>query len=204
MAQIISEDYRVNEKGHLVPIDKISSFDLAQDKVVIELAQKAKDLQRYMREVKQDMFERVAQVIKESAEEHGVEIGGEKGNTTLYSFDRRYKVLRHNQDRVSFDATLITAKALLDEYLSELAENSDDNNIRAIITEIFDMDKEGHINHSRMAELCRISIEDDRWKKAIEIIGKSRQVVGKASYVRVYERDDKGNYQLINLDIAKV
>lgn len=66
------------------------------------------------------------------------------------------------------------------------------------------MDHQGNIRIGQVLQLRRLQIEDDRWQRAMVAIGEAVQVVGSKSYVRIYERDDKGTYQPVTLDMAGV
>jgi hypothetical protein len=59
-----------------------------------------------------------------SAEQYQAQIGGKKGNLTLYSFDGRYRIQRANQDRITFDERLQAARVLIDECLTDWTEGA--------------------------------------------------------------------------------
>ena len=58
---------------------------------------------------------------------------------------------------------------------------------------------------SRILGLRAIKVEDDeRWDQAMKALTDSMQVVYSKSFIRVYEKDEYGEFQPIPLDIAKV
>ena len=66
------------------------------------------------------------------------------------------------------------------------------------------MDKEGNISTARVLGLRRLAIDDAKWRRAMDALSDSLQVHTSKAFVRVYRRDTAGEYQLINLDVAKV
>jgi len=200
---LIPAGYRQDAKGNLVPEKNIRAIDQARDELVGELASEAKRLHALLAAFKLRAHADIAAFVQLSAEQYRVVIGGKKGNVTLLTFDGRYKIIRQIQESIRFDERLQAAKALIDACLVEWTEGASPE-IRAIINDAFRMDHQGNIRTGQVLQLRRLQIEDDRWQRAMVAIGEAVQVVGSKSYVRIYERDDKGTYQPITLDMAGV
>ena len=62
----------------------------------------------------------------------------------------------------------------------------------------------GNIRTGSVLGLRRLEINDLRWQEAMRAISEAVQVTSSKTYLRLYERDDKGAYQPISLDIASV
>lgn len=199
----IPDGFRMNAKGHLVPINTIKPIDILRDETVIDMVQKAINLQQQLKAVKMQIFQQFEDFIQVSAQDYDTKIGGEKGNTTLYSFDGKYKIQFAIQDNLVFDERLQVAKALVDECLHEWTADSNDN-IKAIINNAFQVDKEGKINTRRVLGLRSLNIDDDKWKKAMQAIADATQVISSKEYIRFYQRDEHGKYQAISLDFANI
>ena len=196
--------YMENAQGHLVPVDAIKPIDLARDNLVREIVGKAKTLSDLIAAFKGATFGDFAAFVQLSAEQYQVKIGGKKGNITLLSYDGRYKVQRAIAESITFDERLQAAKALIDECITDWAQSSRPE-IKVLVSDAFQVDKEGNINTGRVLGLRRLEIGDDRWRRAMQAIGEAFQVVGSKSYIRVYERDEvSGEYRAIPLDIAAV
>lgn len=194
--------YLENASGHLVPIDKVRPIDLARDELVREIVEKAKALSANIGEFKVATFADIAAFVQLSAEQYGAKIGGNKGNVTLLSYDGRYKVQRAISETISFDERLQAAKALIDECITDWAASSRPE-IKVLVGDAFQVDKNNNINTGRVLGLRRLDIQDERWLRSMQAIGEALQVVGSKSYVRVYERvGDTGEYRSIPLDIA--
>lgn len=199
----IPDGYRLNDKGHLIPVDKIKEIDLLRDETVIKLVQKALELQSIMISIKDILFDEFNGFIELSAKEYDTHLGGKKGNVSLMSFDGRYKVQMAISDNLVFDERLQVAKSLIDECLHEWTKDSNDN-IKAIIDNAFAVDKEGKINIRRVLSLRNLNIIDDKWLKAMSAISDATQVISSKEYIRFYERDEHGKYNQISLDFANL
>ena len=191
-------------QGRLVPESKVKAIDLLRDQTVREIVKKAKATSAVLRDFKVATFSDISAFIQASAEQYAVNIGGDKGNVTLYSFDGRYKVMRAIHENIKFDERVMAAKALIDECITAWSEGSSDE-IKVLINDAFRVDKEGEVSANRVLGLRRLNIKDPKWCSAMEAIADSFVVVGSRSYVRVYERiGDTNQYQSIPLDVAGV
>lgn len=199
----IPEGYVMNVKGHLVPQSSVKEIDKLRDDVVKKMVEKSKELNQVMRDTKEVMFSEFENFVAVSAQEYDTKIGGEKGNTSLFSYDGQYKVQLAVNDNIVFDERLQVAKSLIDECLNEWTADSNDN-IKALIGNAFQVDKEGKINTRRVLGLRSLKISDPKWLKAMEAISESIQVISSKEYIRVYERDEHGKYQQIPLDFSNV
>lgn len=195
--------YRQDMKGRLVPETQIKAIDIERHDLVERLIGIAKVEQEKLREFKTLVFADIAAFVQLSAEQYEVQIGGSKGNVTLYSFDGRFKIVRQCQDYIRFDERLQAAKALIDECISEWAADSN-SKIKTLIGDAFQVDKEGKISTGRVLSLRRLSIDDEKWLQAMRAIGDSIIVTDSKDYVRFYERDSEGKYQAISLDFANI
>lgn len=200
---VIPDGYRLNEKGHLIPVDKIKEVDLLRDETVNKLIGHAKMLQTHMAKIKDILFDEFNGFVELSAAEYDTKLGGKKGNVSLMSFDGRYKVQIAISDNLVFDERLQVAKSLIDECLRDWTKDSNDN-IKAIIDNAFAVDKEGKINIRRVLALKNLKISDKKWLKAMQAISDAQQVVSSKEYIRFYERDEYGKYSQISLDFANI
>lgn len=64
--------------------------------------------------------------------------------------------------------------------------------------------KKGNISTTRVLGLRRLQITDEKWQRAMDALSDSLQVHISKPFVRVYRRGEDGEYQLMNLDVAKV
>lgn len=200
----IPEGYMQDAKGALWPKDTMREIDLLRDDLVREIVSRAKAQSELLAQFKAGVFGDIESFIQLSGEKYGVKMGGIKGNVSLLSFDGRYKVQRAVAESLAFDERLQVAKELIDQCIHEWSQGSR-SEIRALINDAFQVDKEGRVNSARILSLRRLDIADEKWNKAMQAIGESIQVAGSKTYFRVYERvGDTDQYRPISLDIAAV
>lgn len=198
------DGYKKNAMGHLVPVEQIQPIDLARDELVMEKAAKIKFAQEQLRQLKAEIMGDISAFVSLAAEKYDAQVGGQKGNVTLMSFDGRFKLRRQISENLSFDERLQAAKALIDECIREWTQGSR-TELQALINDAFQVDKEGRINTGRILGLRRLNIDDDRWHRAMEAISDSLQVTGTTAYFRLYERVGNGDrYVSVPLDMASV
>ena len=199
----IPDGFRQDSKGRLVPENTIKPIDLVRDDLVMDLCGGAKEAQERLKKFKAIAFGDIGAFVDMSLERFDVQIGGNKGNITLYSFDGKYKIVRQVQDTLRFDERLQAAKILIDECIQSWSADSNDN-LKALILDAFQVDKEGKNSTGRVLGLRRHDFDDPKWLEAMDAIAESINIVDSKRYVRFYERDNEGKYQAISLDFANV
>ena len=200
----VPEGCMQNAPWRLVPVDTIKDIDLSRNDFVIEYIEKAEEIQKTLRDFKMAALGDIGAFIDLSAERYHVNIGGKKGNVTLTSFDGRYRVQRAIAEKIAFDERIQAAQALIDQCKARWAEGSR-NEVKVLIEDAFQVDKEGKISADRVLRLRRHKFDDPEWKQAMEAIADAIQVTGSKTYVRFYKRsgpDEK--WEAISLDISKL
>lgn len=194
--------YRVNNCGHMVPVESIKAIDLLRDDTVTRIIKDALDVQKQMRLFKRKALDDITTFVAVSAEQYGLKWGGKKGNLNLVSYDGKYKVLLAISDSLTFDERLQIAKQLVDECIHEWTADSNAN-IKALVEHAFQTDKQGNINTARIFSLMRLKIDNAKWQEAMNALKDSIQITSTSQYLRLYERvGDNGKYQQISLDMA--
>ena len=200
----IPPGYWQDASGNLIPESKVKDIDKLRHQVVTDLCHMAKQRRDGLAEFKAKAMQEVAALVATSMEQYGVKTGGEKGNVTLTSFDGKFKLVRQMQDRLVFGEQLLAAKALIDECVQAWSKDANDN-IRALVNDAFQTDKESKINTGRVLGLRSLDIQDEAWKQAMQAIADSTKTASTTPYVRFYERDEgTGEYRAISLDVAAV
>lgn len=196
-----TDDYMRDACGNLIAKENVKDIDLARHALVREIALKAKGVSAAIAEFKGDAMGDIDAFVDLSAERYDVKLGGKKGNVTLDTFDGQYRIERQISEHLTFDEGLQAAKALIDECLREWTQDGNAN-VRTLVDHAFRVDKKGKLNTGAILALRRLKIDDERWNRAMAAIGDSIKVIGSCVYVRVYERDANGKYNLIPLDMA--
>lgn len=198
----IPKGYWRDANGSLVPISKIKDIDKDRHQCVTALSEAAKNASASLVAFKLSAMQAVNEFVERSLAQYEVKHGGKKGNITLVSFDGRYKIVRSMQDAVTFDERLQAAKALIDECVKTWSKGSNDN-IKVLVNNAFQVDKQGSVNTGRILNLRTLKIDDEKWLRAMQAIGDSMKVASTKPYIRFYELDPRsGDYAPISLDVA--
>lgn len=195
--------YMKDAQGNMIPVKNIAPIDIERDKMVNMIIPKAKRLSGDLKKFKHDTHVALKKFIEAAAKNYGAPVGGrKKGNLSLTSFDGQFMVKYAVSDRITFNEGLQIAKTLIDECLSDWTKRADEN-IRILIMNAFDVDKEGKLNKEKILSLKKYKINDRRWQKAMVAIDESIQIVDSAWYIRVYEKNEMtGKYEILSLDMA--
>lgn len=189
-------------KGRMVPVAAIKPVDLLMDQLTRELIEEARAVYALVSDFKARTFERVAEFRALVAQDFDAKVGGDKGNVQLLTFDGRQRVQVAVSDLIEFGPELEVAKGLIDEYLTELVTDSSVE-LRALVSQIFSVEKKGQINRSDLIMLTRMNVPDPRWIKAVAAIHEATRIVGSRVYARYYERPvPTARWNAINADSA--
>lgn len=199
----IPEGYRKNASGDLVLLSNIKEIDLLRDELVNSIAARALEKSGELSLFRTTVMDEIRSFVQTSADRFRAKMGGAKGNVTLFSFDGRFKVQMASQDYIAFDERIHAAKVLIDKCIKKWSEGSDVK-IMALVNDAFQVDQAGNISIRRVLSLRQLDINDRDWKNALDAISESIKVIGSKSYIRVYERDENGEYRPIALDVASV
>ncbi len=200
----LPEGYWENAQGALVPEANIKEIDKLRDQTVRRIWALAEQLHQEMQKFKAQAFTDVAAFVQISADQYGAKIGGTKGNVQLLTFDGRLKIQCNIAERIIFDERLQAAKHLIDECLKEWTADGRDE-IKAIISSAFNVDKKGEISTTKILGLKRIEINHPKWLEAMQAITDSIGIAGSKSYLRFYKRNDEtGEYAPMSLDLATI
>lgn len=198
------KDLLKDHKGRYIPRQMVKEIDLLRDELVLQLVEAAEQLKETIANFKAKAFRDIYAFVELSLEKYDTKMGGQKGNLSLLSFDGSKRINVAIQECMVFDERLQAAKSLIDECFKDWLEGGKQE-LRAVVMDAFDVDKQGNVNVKKILSLRRIHIEDDRWKRAMEAISDSLQVVGSKSYIRIYQKiDNTAEYVQIPLDIASI
>lgn len=197
------DGYMKDSKGRLVPVEQVSEYDRLMDQFVRENVQNARAQRNNLMQFKQRAFDDCYAFLDMLAERYQRAPGGKKGNITFSTFDGSEAIRIKVQDSLAFGPELQVAKEIIDECISEWAQGANEN-LRAIVLDAFEVDKEGKLSVTRILSLRRIKIQDERWIKAMDIIADSLRINVSKTYINFLEKDSSGKLVNISLDIAAI
>jgi len=195
------QEFMTDSMGRQVPIKMVKEIDILRDQVVRRIADEAREIKSVLGEFKSRIRDDILDFVKKSAKDYGVEWGGKKGNISLTSYDGQFKLIIAMNDNITFDERLQVARDLIGKCLTKWSKGARDE-IRVLVNDAFQVDKQGKISTARVLGLRRLDIQDADWQKAMTAITESVHITGTKQYLRIYERDANGEYQMIPLDVA--
>lgn len=200
--QVGGKPYMRSTKGHLVPVESISPVDLLMDEMVRKIHGYAEALSAQVARFKQHTADDIYGFMALLAQEYDIVRGGPKGNVTFQSFDGLLRVSVQTAERVTFGPELQAAKALVDACLLDWSAESGAE-LRTIVQNAFNVDKQGDVSPARMFSLLRYRIEDERWKRAMKAVTDSIRPIGTKEYFRFHRRESaSAPWQLVTIDLA--
>lgn len=200
----MSKQFMTDAQGRQVPVSMIKKFDLKRHDLVCSIMQRAFAERERLAEFKQQVWEEIQSFVDESAKDSGAKkLGGKKGNITLTSFDGRYKLIVAVNDGILFNEKLQIAKQLIDECIGKWSKNARPE-LKVLVDDAFNVGKNGLVSTGKVLGLRRLNITDATWRRAMDAITESIQVVSSKTYMRFYERQDDESYKQIPLDVASL
>jgi hypothetical protein len=165
----------------------VKEEDLKKNDLVNSLFKAAREMSETLIAFKRDVLAEILHFNEELSEKYGIKYGGRKGNISLVSFDGLTRITLAVAEPISFNEKLQLAKQVIDECLTEWSSDSRPE-VRAVIEGAFQTDKQGGINTARILGLRKLAIEDEKWQKAMRLIGESMETVTTKEYVRFHSR----------------
>jgi hypothetical protein len=203
-AQGVPDGFMEDAAGRLVPIANIKPEHLLENELVRELHAEAEAVKRALADFKARAFARVYAYMQLLEQQYGSKRGGKKGNLTLSSYDGALRVQVAVGEYISFGPELQVAKQLVDDRLRAWSEGANAN-LCTIVTDAFQVDKEGKVNADRILSLRRLSIEDETWQRAMQAISDAIRVTRSKEYIRFHARlAPHQDHVMVPLDIARV
>ena len=195
--------YMENSIGHLVPDRLVAPLDRKRDAVVRRVVKEGMELSAALAAYRRSAAEACETFLQESAAKYDTQLGGEKGNVTLSSYDGRLRLSLATYDRMTFDERLQIAKTLIDECVKKWTRNTR-KEPRALIEAAFQVDKKGRLDPHRLLALRKLNIQDEQWCKAMTALSDSIQLSRSKQYLRLQRRKGDGGYENIPLSLASV
>lgn len=186
--------------GNLIRLSNIHEAEILEHDLVLSIACIWETLAGKLERFKTYCFEDVTTLIDLLFEKHNARRGGSEGNITLTTYDRRWKLIIAIQRRITLAPEVMAAKAKMLEAAKEMApENSAD--LETIITATFTQ-VDGQVRVAEVLRLCNFKYSNKKWNEAIEIVRSAIEVIGKKKQIRLYRRNDQGQYDAVPLNIA--
>lgn len=196
----------IDAKGRPVPLAHIDQYQRKSDTLVTRIMRSTHKQKLQLAKHKQLTLEQVVALREWAAEQAGVKLS-QHGGYVITDFARLNKVEIKVQAYMELDGRVENAVALLYELVEEESKKSDSNIMRAIVDGLFHVDRgREKLDVKRAIELKQHKVKDPsgRWKKAMDIINDSLQVVGRKAHVLYYSREhSEAEWQSVVLNINR-
>jgi hypothetical protein len=185
-----------NALGQDVPVELVKPVDKLRDELVREIYAGYSRLAEEAGALKETTRNDIEAFLEISASRYGEDLGGKKGNVTIYSYDGGLKVVRSMRAQMVFDEGLDTAKRLIDQCLTDWTAGGREE-VRMIINRAFRPNALGRVNTSAVLALRALAINDERWIRAMSAITDSLRAMNSQEAILVYRRLDDGSWERV-------
>lgn len=211
------EGYMRDHLGRLWPVGQVKPLVQQRDVLVRDLCARARALADQAAQAKRAFLDDMTAHIALAGEYLGVELSGDRGSLALTSFDGLLKVERTTSPRLTVAPEEILAaeqevRGLVDALITDLEAagsgaggGTNAAALRAIVGRAFRRNGSGQIVLSRLLDFAALQIDDERWRRAQQIIRGAVTVDDTVTYWRAYERADPlHKWRQIELDFSRV
>jgi hypothetical protein len=207
--QTSKDKFWVDESGNSIPYARLTALERKREKTAYALLQEAKFASLQLQEFKSKVADVCNEILDETMEEYKVkskkDSKASKGNFSFFNFDRSIKVVVKVNEQIVFDDLLLkAAKEKLDEFLGRAVTSSNDY-IKEMVLDAFET-RGGKVDTKKVLSLIRYKskINDALFNEAIDLIERGITKPSSKTYYQIFERNEDGSYDAINLDFAAI
>lgn len=196
----------IDEAANAIPYDRVKKSERLNEKLLAGLAKRAIALNADLKGFKSLLIQKVDEMYDAFVAENGGKAPGKgKGGITLWNFDRTIKVELKINEQIEFDENFITlAKDKLDELLKDGLEGAADF-VKPLVMDAFKTSG-GRLDTKRVLGLRRYAdrVTDSRYAEAMGLIDKAIRKPKSKEYMQVWVKDEKGEYQDVQLNFSAI
>lgn len=204
MIQKVKEGKWKDETGNNIPLCYITAGNRYKERAAGSLLKDAKSINTKLSDFKAKIKELCDGVYRKMLEENNAKEAS-KGNYTWFSFDRSVKIEVTKSERIDFDDITIEAcKQKLDEFLDKNLDAKQEF-VKQIVTDAFSTSK-GKLDSKKVMSLLkyRQQIKSALFQEALNLMEKSIRRPDSKLYFRIWDRDESGEYNLIDLNFSSI
>jgi len=194
----------VDETGMTIPFSRINKVERLMERESASLLRDAKNINSKLTDYKKSMQAICKNVYEEFMTSKGGNVES-KGNFTWFSFDRSIKVEVAVSERVTFDdLTIKVAQERLNQFLSETVDSKFDF-VKDLVQEAFSTSR-GKLDAKKVMSLLkyRERINHPLFHEAATLIEQSIRRPDQKTYFRIWEKDELGEYKVIELNFSNI
>jgi hypothetical protein len=195
-----------DESGMRIPVKRITASERKRERALADQAKKAIALNATLIAFKTGLEKTANELYQDFLIENDGKIGKNVGNVTLYNFDKSIKLVVKIGERISLDENFVNlAKAELDEMFAEYTVEGQDSFITDLVQAAFETSG-GKLDYKKILSLRKHASrsKNKHWEKAMGYIDKSFSKMYTKAYHQIWIRDEKGEYQAVQLNFVDV
>ena len=193
-----------DESGSQIPFNRTTNLERLKERNADRIIKSAIKINKELNEFKQMIRQLCEEIFTMAMTQNGTE-KATKGNYTWYNFDHSLKIEVAISDRIQFDELNIkSAKELFDQFLMESIDPKVDF-IRELINEAFST-SHNKLDAKKIMSLLkyRSKIADVRYQEAVKLIEQGIRRPDSKTYFRIWQKDEDGKYQNIDLNMSSI
>ena len=193
-----------DETGVEIPYNRTTPLERLKEKNAQSILTSAIKLNKGLSEFKDTMRRLCDAIFTQAMAQNGTQKAS-KGNFTWYNFDRSIKIEVSISDRIQFDDLNIkSAKALFDEFLNDSIDPKIEF-VKELINDAFST-SHNNLDPKKVMSLLkyRSKISDSRYQEAIRLIEEGIRRPDSKVYFRIWQKDEEGKYQNIDLNLSSI
>jgi hypothetical protein len=191
--------------GDQIPVRLISAYDRRRDQLVRRIAKRYEEAQAVLERVKAQTLQDLDTLEQLALADAGVkDFKSRAGNTTVTSYDGLISVQCKNRVFSGMDERSKIAKQMLDDFVAELTEGQEKEDIVRIVNSLLDT-RNGEINRTAALRIIGLNLKSEKFRQAKELLADSMYASLSKTYIYVEKRESRESDPVqILLDIAKL
>jgi len=205
MTQTNKNQFWTDESGTQIPYKRITKSERLMEVNSDKLVKRAKMINEKLIAFKKEIRILCEECEIAFLEENKLNRDNYKGNYTWFNFDRSVKVERSINEALQYDdQTIMAAKEILHEFLSDSLDSSKDF-VKEMILTAFE-NKNGKLDPKKITPLTRHEkrVNDPRFTEACNLIKKAERRPDSKTYFRVWVKNVAGAYESIELNFSNI
>jgi hypothetical protein len=193
-----------DETGKMIPLKYVSPLNRIKERAAGSLLNTAKKLSEELTEFKASVKKLCNEVYMKAQEELKTQ-NISKGNFTFFNFDRSIKIEVSISERIDFDDLTIQAcKSKLDEFLSSTLDSKQEF-VKELVNDAFSTAK-GKLDAKKVLNLVKYrgKIKHELFQEALNLLEESIRRPDSKTYFRIWDREESGEYKLIDLNFSSL
>ena len=197
----------IDETGNSIPFNRTTKSERLKEKYSNKILKEAQNASEKLKALRDLMDVAIGEILEECRGENSVKLDG-KGNYTWYNFNRSIRVEVNINELITFDEIkLESAKEKLSSLIRDNTKG--DDFILSIVEQAFQTTT-GKLDTKRILSLKKhtsrivnLSIKNT-WQEAMDLIDQSISRPTSKKYMKVYLKDETGEYQNIQLNFSSL